>query len=114
MSHNPENSFYEGLKFTAAYQKFGESRYDRNFGKTSLYETEESVDALSFNLDFEQCKKAPFRLFYGVEFIGNLVGSQGTKTNIATQDMSQTASRYPDQSTWATTALYLNSTYERS
>ncbi|MFT5021424.1 MAG: hemoglobin/transferrin/lactoferrin receptor protein [Flavobacteriaceae bacterium] len=114
MSHNPENSFYEGLKFTAAYQKFGESRYDRNFGKTSLYETEESVDALSFNLDFEQRKKASFRLFYGVDFIGNLVGSQGTKTNIATQDMSQTASRYPDQSTWATTALYLNSTYERS
>lgn len=113
-SHTPDNAFYEGLKLTMAYQKFGESRSDRDFGSTALFQTEEGVDALSFNLDFEQRKMKLFRLFYGAEFITNTVQSTGKVTDIQTRTTMPAASRYPDGATWATSALYLNSTFEAS
>ncbi len=111
-THSPQNLFYEGLKFSAAYQKFGESRYDRDFGAEEEYRSQETVDALSFNVDIEQYKTGPIRLFYGAEFVGNKVGSRGAIQNISSGTTSPYASRYPDNSSWTTAAAYLNGSLE--
>jgi hemoglobin/transferrin/lactoferrin receptor protein len=111
-THSPDNLFYEGLKLTAAYQKFGESRYDRDFGEIDLYRTEELVDALSINLDIEQFKKGALRLFYGAEFVANKVGSSATVEQPSLGMSAPYASRYPDNSSWATAAAYLNGSLE--
>lgn len=104
--------FYDGLKFTLAYQHFEESRNDRDFQDPVLFTTEEQVDAISANLDFENKKIGDLRLYYGAEYIFNLVNSDGSQKNISNGIMSDAASRYPDGSTWQTIAAYLNSEYK--
>lgn len=103
---------YDGLKLTAAYQFFEESRSNRDFGGSILNTTKEKVDALNLNLDFENKKIGNFKLYYGGEFIFNNVGSTGLDTNIATGERASAASRYPDGATWKSLAGYLNGEYK--
>ena len=104
--------FYDRLKLTAAYQLFEESRNERRFEDPIRYTTEEKVDAISANVDFENKKIGDLGLFYGVEYIFNKVGSDGSQTNIETGQLSNAASRYPDGSTWQSLAAYINSEYK--
>lgn len=98
--------FYDKMQITSAYQKFEESRNDRNFGKDILQKTEEEVDALSLNLDFETKFSNKTALHYGGEYVFNKVGSRGSEVNIKTNELSQAASRYPDGSKWQSFAVY--------
>ncbi|MCB0371436.1 MAG: TonB-dependent receptor [Muricauda sp.] len=107
-----KNKFYDGVKLTTAYQFFEESRHDRGFGDVELYSTQEKVDALSVNLDFENKKMGALHLFYGAEYVFNKVGSNGSMRNIETEEVEQTASRYPDGATWQTLAGYVNGEYQ--
>lgn len=109
--HQGGGSFYEGMKISAAYQLFEESRNDRNFEAPIRYSTREQVDAYSLNLDFETRKMGDFRLYYGAEYIRNRVGSEGSQTDVGTGVVTPGASRYPDGSHWETAALYMNSSY---
>lgn len=104
--------FYDGLKISMAYQHFEESRNDRDFGDPVRYTTEEKVDALSANFDFENKKIGDLRLYYGGEYIFNRVGSKGSQLDIYTGEGAGAASRYPDGSTWQTVAGYLNAEYK--
>lgn len=104
--------FYDALKITTAYQHFEESRYDRNFQEPVVYATVEKVDALSTNIDFENKKIGNLRLYYGLEYLFNKVHSMGFSENMETNAISSTASRYPDGSTWQTTAGYINAEYK--
>jgi len=90
------NKFYDGLKITTAYQYFEESRNDRNFGASNRNSNKEKVDALSTNIDFENKKIGNLRLYYGGEFVFNKVRSTGFQTNIETNEIMNSASRYPD------------------
>lgn len=108
INHNGRGKFYDGLKITTAYQNFKESRNDRTFGDPIRYTTQENVDAFSFNMDFENKKMGNLRLYYGTEYVFNLVGSEGQQLNIETEDLQGYASRYPDGSTWQSLAAYLN------
>lgn len=110
--HKGKNSFYDGMKFTTAYQRFEESRNDRDFQATTLHHTEEKVDAFSANIDFETKRLGALSLYYGAEFVHNNVYSIGSQSNIVTQVASGMASRYPDNSVWETAALYVNSEYK--
>ncbi|WP_047247089.1 TonB-dependent receptor [Maribacter thermophilus] len=107
-----KGKLYDGLKLTAAYQHFEESRHDRDFQDVVLNSTEEKVDALNFNLDLENKKIGNFKLYYGGEFIYNKVGSVGSDLNIETGDLANAASRYPDGSTWKSLAGYINAEYK--
>ena len=100
--------FYDGLKVTAAYQFFEESRNDRDFQDAILHSTLEKVHSVSTNIDFENKRIGDLRLYYGGEYIYNKVRSSGNERNILTELRSEAASRYPDGSTWQTTAAYLN------
>jgi len=106
-----KNKFYDGVKLTTAYQFFEESRNDRGFQDPELYSTKEKVDALSVNLDFENKKIGALNLYYGAEYVFNKVNSVGSVRNIETNEVQETASRYPDGSTWQTLAGYVNAEY---
>ncbi|MDC0008114.1 TonB-dependent receptor [bacterium] len=107
-----KGKFYDGLKVTTAYQHFEESRNDRNFGASELFNTQEKVDALSTNIDFENKKIGNLRLYYGGEYVYNKVNSDGTATNIESNLRTDAASRYPDGSTWQTAAGYVSGEYK--
>ncbi len=104
--------FYDGVKFTTAYQFFEESRNSRDFQDLTRNTTIEKVDALSFNLDFENKKIGDLQLYYGAEYIFNKVGSDGQDLNIETNERTDAVSRHPDGSTWQTFAGYINSSYQ--
>jgi len=101
--------FYDGLRITTAFQNFKESRNDRQFQDSIRYTTNENIDALSLNVDFENKKIGNLRLYYGAEYIFNEVGSVGRQTNIESGFVEAAQSRYPDGSTWQTLAAYVNS-----
>ena len=107
-----DGMFYDGLKLTAAYQHFEESRNDRNFNSSTLNRTKEKVDALNVNMDFENKKIGNFRLYYGTEFIFNKVYSDGSSLNRTTSEAVSAPSRYPDGSTWKSLAGYVNGEYK--
>ncbi|MGB3775689.1 MAG: TonB-dependent receptor plug domain-containing protein, partial [Leeuwenhoekiella sp.] len=98
---------YDKAKLTLAYQNFEESRHDRNFGDTILFETEEQVDAYSAALDFTK-ELGEHQLFYGLEYVFNSIGSRGKQTNIIDNTSVPDASRYPDGSTWQAASAYLS------
>lgn len=109
---NARGKFYDGLKITAAYQRFEESRNDRAFQDAIRFSTKEKVDAISMNIDFENKRIGNLRLYYGGEYVFNKVASDGSQRNMETQITSDAASRYPDGSTWQTIAGYINTEYK--
>ena len=112
LTHKAKNAFYRGLKFTAAYQQFVESRNNRDFGETQLFETREKVDALSLNLDLEHKRWERLRLYYGLSYVWNGVASEGNQRNIDTGELSASPSRYPDGSQWQSLAGYMNAEFK--
>lgn len=100
-----ENSWYDESKLTVAYQLFEESRNDRGFNEAVLYGTKTKVDAYSANLDLEKALSGN-KLFYGFEYVLNLVNSSGSETNILTNESFAGASRYPDDASWQSLAGY--------
>ncbi|QWX83396.1 TonB-dependent receptor [Cellulophaga sp. HaHaR_3_176] len=109
---NGKGGFYDGLKVTTAYQFFEESRNDRDFQDDIRYSTKEKLDVASINIDFENKRIGDLRLYYGGEYIYNKVHSFGSQQNIITGESDETASRYPDKSTWQTMAGYVNAEYK--
>jgi hemoglobin/transferrin/lactoferrin receptor protein len=102
------NLFYDESVATLSFQRFKESRNDRDFGDTLLFQTEELVNAYTFALDFEKdFTKA--KLNYGVEYVQNTVNSNGQQTDIITGTSERDVSRYPDGSTWQSLAAYVSS-----
>jgi len=105
-------TFYDNIKTTLAYQNFQESRMDRDFQDNERSVREESVDALSFNIDFEKALNETSFLFYGLEYVYNTVGSIGFTEYIDDNTTQPTVSRYPDGSTWSSAALYASYKYK--
>lgn len=105
---NGIGKFYDGLKITTAYQNFKESRNDRGFQEAIRYTTQENVDAISANVDFENKRMGNFRLYYGSEYVYNKIGSHGSQLNFVDQNTLPYASRYPDGSSWQTLAAYIS------
>lgn len=99
--------WYDRAKATIAYQHNEESRNVRDFGDTILFETDENVDGISAALDFtKNMGSSKSKLFYGLEYVYNKVSSFGEQTDIVTGLTEETASRYPDGSTWQSLAAY--------
>jgi len=103
---------FDGLKLGLAYQHFEESRINRDFQDEIRNSTKEKVNAVNFNMDFENKKIGDFKLYYGTEYIYNKVRSTGNDFNIVTEEKTNAASRYPDGSTWQSLAGYVNGEYK--
>lgn len=99
---------YDKLRLTVAHQYFKESRIERDFGKSTRYTRTEDVEAWSGNLDLEKSLAENHKLFYGLEFVRNLVGSFGVQKNVSSGFVSPASTRYPNGSDWTTLGAYLN------
>ncbi|MFL1012455.1 TonB-dependent receptor plug domain-containing protein [Flavisericum labens] len=106
------SNLYDKVKATMAYQNFQESRMDRNYQSSIRNIREESVDAYSFNLDFEKTISPKTRLFYGAEYVYNKVWSEGTEENVATGEVKPAVSRYPNGASWQSAAAYSSIKYK--
>ena len=104
--HKSRGILYNQLKVTNSYQYFEESRNDRDFGNDVLNETREKVDVSSLNFDFEKKFSEAVSLYYGFEYVLNLVRSEGKSQNIVTGEVEDAPSRYPDGSCWQSVAAY--------
>jgi len=106
------NTYYDNVKFTNAYQRFEESRNKRNFQDDILNATEEKVDAISSSLDFEKRFNPQIKTFYGLEYVYNKVYSNGFNRNVNTGQITDAPSRYPDGATWQSMAAYASLEYK--
>jgi hemoglobin/transferrin/lactoferrin receptor protein len=113
LSYNKPTLAFDQMSIRLAHQYFGESRIERNFNNPIRNSTQEKVSAFSVNADFVKSVYQKHKVFYGVEFVNNVVQSVGQEENISTGIISNAASRYP-ASAWATAAVYANYQYKAS
>lgn len=106
------SNLYDKMKLTTAYQNFQESRIDRDFQSTIRSTTEEKVDVVSFNADFEKILNDTSKLFYGIEYVYDIVSSEAEETDISSGLSSPTVTRYPDGSDWQSYAIYTSFKYK--
>jgi hemoglobin/transferrin/lactoferrin receptor protein len=102
------SNLFDKIKVTAAFQNFQESRIDRNLNSEIRRTRKENVDAISANFDFEKTLSETTKLFYGVEYIYNKVGSKGEEKDIINNTTQPIASRYPNGATWQSLAAYMS------
>jgi hemoglobin/transferrin/lactoferrin receptor protein len=100
-----QSSLADKMRVCASYQQIEESREERFFASPFFLRRTENVDVINLNLDFEKSWNKK-QLFYGIEQIFNTVGSKGLSTHIDSNYNSAIASRYPDGSTWQSSAAY--------
>lgn len=105
IAHSGRTGIYDEARFTIAYQDYEESRIDRTRNNNARHTQTEKVDAISVNWDATKAL-GPGKLFYGVEYVHNKVGSYGVETNIATGDEEPMVTRYPPSSKWSTAGIY--------
>ncbi len=105
--HNSTSRLFDKTMARLAYQKFGESRHDRDFSNNNLNTRVESVDALSLNFDFLKALSGKTQLSYGLEGVYNKVESTGKTTNISNNKVTDAVSRYPN-SDWYSLAGFAN------
>jgi len=103
-----QNSMFDNLKTTIAFQDYEESRKDRNFNSPLFRNREEEVKIFSANFDFQKEISPKGTLFYGLEGVLNWVDSDASVTNIETGETNPAQTRYPDGSTWQSYAGFIN------
>lgn len=109
--HSRKRGIYHDMRITMAYQEFEESRHDRKTGSSKIRRQLEQVDALSLNVDFDKQINPVFSIFYGVEAVGNLIGSNAFREDINTGDQTIINSRYPNNSKWMSAGAYASGNY---
>ncbi|MBP1840356.1 TonB-dependent receptor plug domain-containing protein [Formosa algae] len=108
------SAFYDKIQANVAYQNFQESRIDRDYQSTTRNSTEEHVDAISANLDFEKQLSLKTEFFYGLEYVYNKVHSYGREEDIESNIIIPAISRYPNGSDWSSMSAYTNLKYKPS
>lgn len=106
IQHKQLAGLYNEARLVVAYQQYEESRIDRRRNNNNFRTQTEQVNAFSVNLDFTKAIDASQELFYGAEWVSNLVGSTATNLNISNNILTNVATRYPDGSKWQSFALY--------
>ncbi|MEE2616361.1 MAG: TonB-dependent receptor [Bacteroidota bacterium] len=109
ISIDTQNSkLFDRAKFTTAYQEFNESRNSRKTYDIIKSIRDEKVNIFSINLDFIKSISNNSSISYGVEYLNNKINSKSRLLNVDELIIYENASRYPDNSTWQSTATYLN------
>jgi len=105
--YEQNHSFFDRMKLVAAYQNFGESRNERRFSSISRIKNDEQVDAYSLNVDFMKNLNVSHKISYGAEYVLNDIESRAVATDITTGVITGSPTRYPDDSTWESAAVFL-------
>ena len=112
LNYQKKNNLFDQARLTMAYQQFEESRNDRRFGDDRLRTRTEKVDMYSLAFDFDKTFERS-NLYYGFDFYHNDITSKAFRRNIETEEITGTASRYPDGgSNYTSFAAYGNYVYE--
>jgi hemoglobin/transferrin/lactoferrin receptor protein len=106
--HRGKGKWYDKMILSQAYQQFEESRNDRGFQESQLFQNQEQVNVFTTSVDFERRNRENNVLFYGAEFLHNRVNSTGSVFDIDTEQREAAPSRYPDGSSWRSLAAYAN------
>jgi hemoglobin/transferrin/lactoferrin receptor protein len=112
IAYTHKNILFDRMTIRLAQQYFEESRIDRNFSGNQRFRLRtqlEKVDAYSATIDFEK-KNGKSTIFYGGEYVLNLVDSRGTAIDIRNGSNLLVSDRYP-ASTWASYAGFINYQY---
>jgi hemoglobin/transferrin/lactoferrin receptor protein len=96
---------YDQMSLKIAQQHFEESRIDRRFNNSSLFDRVEKVNAWSLNADWVKNINQESFLSYGIETVYNGVESTGTENNRQTGEKISASARYP-KSDWTSFAIY--------
>ena len=107
IAHSQKNAIYDKASVIIAYQNYSESRHDRKRDKDELRSRYENVKIGSANIDLEKKIGTKNSVYYGFEFLYNLIGSKGDITNIFNSEIEPYASRYPDGSTYSSYSTYM-------
>jgi len=86
---------YDQLLITAAYQDIEESRISRRFKNNTLTSQVERVQVYTLNLDALK-QRGLHEWKYGLEAMYNDVNSTAFRTDITTQNVTPSNTRYPD------------------
>ena len=109
--HKQEHKLFDQMVLNLSAQLFEESRHDRDFGKTMLYERFEKVNAYGVNLDFLKKLSDRSKFLYGAEIVYNDVESTGLDTDITDGTPVAGPSRYPN-SAWLSAAIFATYQYQ--
>ncbi|MDR9419312.1 TonB-dependent receptor domain-containing protein [Gracilimonas sp.] len=110
-NYTGNTALFDNLSLSLAQQYFEESRISRDFNAPDREVRTEKVDAYSVNLDFLKMTGEKNTLYYGFEYVSNVVNSEGVIENIDTNTSQAGPSRYPD-ATWQSIAAYVNDEYQ--
>jgi len=108
LQFNKKNKLFDKMSLIAGYQQFIESRNDRKLNNSTRNERTEKVDIFSFNADFDKKFNRRNELFYGTEFLYNLVHSEGIARELPGNKTVAVAPRYPDGSVYESVAGYIS------
>lgn len=90
-----------------AYQRIDEDRISRRFQNNNRFHQEEDLNIFSLNLDFNKVFKPSSALFYGIEAQHNMVSSTAYSEDIVAGTSQDAQTRYPGQSHYLSTGLYV-------
>jgi len=105
--HKKTTQLYDQLRLNAAFQRFEESRIDRDFNDPIRRSRVEGVNAYSLNLDFAKGGAKGTQWMYGAEAVLNQVASNGTDFDLSTNTTNPGPSRYPN-SDWSAFGAYFD------
>ncbi len=111
VTHAKPGRLFDEIVMNLSAQQFEESRHDRDFMGSVLYERFEKVNAYALNLDLRKKLSDRSRLLYGAEIVYNEVESTGADRDILNGISQKGSARYP-QSDWLSAALFATYQYE--
>jgi hemoglobin/transferrin/lactoferrin receptor protein len=110
-----DSSFYDEANIILSMQMIGQDRITRRLNSSNLKSQFEDVMVFALNADFKKVVREKHELRYGLEVTYNDVQSKATNTNITTEQVTPTDTRYPDGgSSMMTTAIYFSHSWEIS
>jgi len=113
ITHQKKRRLFDEFVLNLSAQQFEESRHDRDFMGSVLYERFEKVNAYALNFDLRKSLNERSRLLYGAELVFNDVESSGIDRDILARTSQKGPARYP-QSDWLSAALFAIYQYELS
>lgn len=103
---NHPNKWFDQAHLNLSYQKFKESRHDRDYQSNDKRNRFEKVNVLSSELGFIKKINSQHQFFYGTDMYLNKVGSSAYSNDIVSKVTTAIASRYPDRALWNSWGAY--------
>ncbi|NGZ88971.1 TonB-dependent receptor plug domain-containing protein [Psychroflexus maritimus] len=109
-SYKNEALFFDQMNFSLAQQSFEESRIIRLLNSNTQRQQVENLNTYALNIDFKKKLGTKNTLYYGTEWVTNLVDSKGELTDINSMETETGPARYPE-ATWQSVGIYAKNEY---